>query len=149
MFLLLRFRRQRFLIFSLTVIGLGTWVSCFVMEDYLFGPRGLFRALVSGFYSAESSTSAAPTASLASWIPYDAFLKAGYEVVLGFLAALPLMLFGCWTWMQSLEGRRRVLAIFSFAGLSFFFGAAHPTVPVQLPTYILLSIVARNPRTTS
>lgn len=93
-----------------------------VLEDYLFGGRGLLEA-------------ATAPVDLAA-----ALLKEGFEVAVGFSATLPLVVVGAVEVVRRRELRPFGLAVASLGGASFLFGERFGDVPVQLPTYVLLCV---------
>ena len=103
--------------------GIVLSVLAFVWQDYFFGPRGLFGA--------------APTAGG----PKAAVIKEGFEVLYGVTSLLPFLAAGAWALLQDRLGRYGLAILAAMWAPTFLFGERYPDVPVQLPTWILLTPV--------
>ncbi len=94
-----------------------------VLDDYLFGDRGLLQAAGGGLDF------------------LAAVLKEGQEVVLGVSAWLPLLVLGSLELAVRPQLRRFGPALLVLWLVTFAFGEKYGDVPVQLPTYALLGVV--------
>ena len=123
-----------------------------VLDDYLLGPRGLLNA-VPGFLIGAPAPSLPKTQSIEAADAVEepdsrcgdlclGIRKEARDVVLGCLHLLPLWIVGLGALLRRKALQRFALALFSLWLLSFLFGIGHPTVPVQLPTYVLSAVVA-------
>ncbi len=112
------------------LVRFGAAASCvlalclsWVIDDYLFGDRGLLKA-TGGDFDVKA-----------------AVLKEGMEVVVGVSAWLPLLLLGARELIARAPLRRFGLALLAIWLFAFVFGERFGDVPVQLPTYALLGAV--------
>ncbi len=94
-----------------------------VLDDYVFGERGLLAA-------------AGGVADL-----HAAVMKEGKEVVLGVSAWLPLLLLGGYELFARRRLRRFGLALWVIWLFTFLFGEKFGDVPAQLPTYAVFGVV--------
>lgn len=93
-----------------------------VLDDYLYSDRGLLRAAETG-------------------IDYKlALLKTGRDIFFGFFALLPLAIAGAFECYRRFR-RLAVATILTWLSV-FLLGERFTDVPVQLPTYMLFSVVA-------
>ncbi len=95
-----------------------------VLDDYLFGPRGLLGAAEGGV-------------DLVAAVKKEAF-----ETVFGFFALLPFVAAGAVEAVRKPQWRRFATALFVFWLVAFALGERFGDVPVQLPTYALLTVLA-------
>ncbi len=95
-----------------------------VLEDYLWGPRGLLRA-ASGLVDLRHAAA-----------------KEGFELIFGFFAFLPLVVLGLGMLAAKPSLRRPAWAVAIMWSVTLIFGEKFVDVPVQLPTYVVLGAVA-------
>ena len=93
-----------------------------VLEDYLFGDRGLVGAAGGGI-------------DLGRIV-----MKEGMEIVVGVFAWLPLLLLGVFELARRASLRRFGLALLGVWLVIFLLGEKFGDVPAQLPTYALLGV---------
>ena len=123
-FIVMRPRLRALALMAAVAIAIAAAALLPVLDNYLFGARGLAAAFGQGVDRKL------------------ALLKTGQDIFYGFFAFLPFLLAGaiaCWR-RQAL--RHFALALLCMWGTLFLFGEKFIDVPVQLPTYMLFAIVA-------
>jgi len=116
-------------ILPITLLTLSAYFSNDIV-DYLFGSRGIFEVFVL------TLRGNSPGVNLAS-----AFIKEGYEVLLGFFVFVPFVVTGLIRIITDRSLLAFAVAVFSLWLFTFGFGEKFSDVPVQLPTYALLCVV--------
>ncbi len=120
--LLLRGRKQLIHFFTAAFL-LVTFPLALYVDDYLFGGRGLLKAL-QGQMSVK-----------------QVFFKESKEFLSGLIFYLPFILAGSAQLIQDKGLRRLGAAIFSLWLITFLFGERFGDVPTQLPTYALFCFI--------
>ena len=123
-FILMRPKWRPLLLLGATAGVLAVAALLPVIQNYLFGARGL---LVAAEHAVDYRLAA---------------LKTGRDLFFGFFALLPFLFAGAVECRRRPELRRFGLAVAAMAVTVFLFGEKFTDVPVQLPTYALASIIA-------
>lgn len=123
-FIIMRPRWRPLIVLGTVAFTVVAAVLAPVIDNYLFGARGLMGAAKHG-------------------IDYElVLLKTGRDVFFGFFGLIPFLFAGVVECRHRPDLRRFTLAVAATWGTVFIFGEKYLDVPVQLPTYTLGGIIA-------